>query len=112
MKKLLKYDFFYLLKTAKFTVFIAMFILFSIVSPLTAKYLNEILSFLLAGQDLGINFPEPNMFLAYGQYVSDLYEIVFFVSIFVAVSVFIKDNTKRIQPLIYIKPISITYYVL
>ena len=112
MKKLLKYDFFYLRKTSKFIVFGAIFILFSIVSPLTAKYIEEILSFLLNGQDLGLPLPDPTVFTSYEQYLSDLYEIVFIVTIFVAVSIFIRDKTKNLLPLIFSKPINRTKYIL
>lgn len=112
MKKLLKYDYFYLRKTSKFIVFGAIFVLFSIISPLTARYLNDILSFLLNGQDLGFVLPDPTILLAYQQYVSDLYEIVFTVTLFVGVSIFIRDKTKGLLPLIFSKPINRTKYIL
>ncbi len=112
MKKLLKYDFFYLLKTSKFIVFGAIIVIFSILSPLTAMYINEILEFLLNGQELGIDMPEPTVFTSYGQYVGDMYEIVFTITIFVSVSIFIRDKTKGLQPLIFSKPINRGKYIL
>ncbi|AIO18384.1 ABC-2 family transporter protein [Candidatus Izimaplasma bacterium HR1] len=112
MKKLLKYDYYYLRKTSKFIVFGAIFILFSIISPLTARYLNEILEFLLNGEDLGFPIPETTVFTAYSQYIGDLYEIVFTVTLFVGVSIFIRDKTKDLQPLIFSKPINRTKYIL
>lgn len=112
MKKLLKYDLFYLRKTQKFVVFAGIFILFSILSPLTAKYLQEILSFLLAGQDLGLPLPEPTVYTAYEQYISDLYETIFFIVLFVSVSIFIRDKTKGLLLLVFSKPVNRTSYVL
>jgi ABC-2 type transport system permease protein len=112
MKKLLKYDFFYLFKTSKFIVFGAIFVLFSIISPLTARYINEILGFLLNGQDLGLVLPEPSVWLAYEQYISDLYEIVFTIVLFVVVSIFMRDKTKGLQALIFSKPINRTKYLM
>jgi ABC-2 type transport system permease protein len=112
VKKLLKYDYFYLLKTSKFIVFGAIVVLFSITSPLTAKYMNEILEFFLNGQELGFAMPEPTIYTAYTTYVSDMYEIVFTVTIFVGVSIFIRDKTKGLLPLIFSKPINRSKYVL
>ena len=112
MKKLLKYDFFYLLKTSKFIVFGAIIVIFSIISPLTSKYIKEILEFFLNGQDLGFTMPDPTVYTSYGQYVSDMYEIVFTVTIFVSVSIFIRDKTKGLQPLIFSKPINRGKYIL
>lgn len=112
MKKLLKYEFFYYKKTSKFIVFGAIFVLFSVISPLTAKYLNEILAFLLNGQDFPIALPDPTTYTAYEQYISDLYEIIFTVTLFVGVSVFIRDKTKNLLPLIFSKPINRTKYII
>lgn len=112
MKKLLKYEYIYLFKTKKFLIFAALFVLFSILSPLTARYLQEIIGFLVDDLDLGNLLPDPTIYSAYVQYTSDLYEMVFTITMFVAVSVFIKDKTKGLRPLIYSKPINKTKYVL
>ena len=98
MKKLLKYEFFYYRKTSKFIVFGAIFVLFSIISPLTAKYIQELISFLLNGEPLPIDIPDPTVYTAYEQYISDLYEIIFTVTLFVGVSIFIRDKTSRQRP--------------
>jgi ABC-2 type transport system permease protein len=112
MKKLFKYEFLYLYKTQKFLVFFGLFILFSIISPLTAKYLKEILHFLLAGQNMGIPVPEPTVYTAYEQYISDLYQTIFYVVLFVSVSIFTKDKRKGLLALIFSKPINRKKYVL
>lgn len=112
MKKLLKYDFFYLWKTQKFTVFAGVFIFFSILSPLTARYLREILEYFLGEEGLGLPIPDPDVYSAYGQYISDMFETVFFVILFVAVAVFIRDKTKGLAQLVFSKPINRTQYLL
>lgn len=112
MKKLLKYELFYLRRTQKFTVFAGIFILFSILSPLTAKYLHEILAFLLNGQDLGLPLPDPTVYTGYEQYISDLYETIFFIVLFVSVSIFIRDKTKGLLLLVFSKPINRVEYIL
>lgn len=112
MRKLFKYDLIYMRKTQKFIVFSAVFVLFSILSPLTAKYVGEILGFFLPGEDLGSLFPEPTVWSAYEQYISDLYETIFFVVLFVSVSIFIRDKSKGLLVLIFSKPINRTQYIL
>lgn len=108
MKKLLKYDFLYLRKTSKFIVFGAIFVLFSIISPLTARYMEEIIAFFVSGFEI----PDPTIYTPYLQYKSDLYEVVFTVTLFVSVSIFIRDKTKDLLPQIFSKPINRSYYIL
>ena len=86
--------------------------MFSIISPLTAKYIQELISFLLNGEPLPIDIPDPTVYTAYEQYISDLYEIIFTVTLFVGVSIFIRDKTKDLLPLIFSKPINRTKYVI
>jgi ABC-2 type transport system permease protein len=112
MKNLLKYDYIYLLKTKKIIIFSAMFVLFSIISPLTARYLQEIIGYLVDDLALGDLIPDPSLTSAFIQYTSDLYEIVFTITMFVAVGIFIRDKSKGLRPLIYSKPINKTYYLL
>jgi ABC-2 type transport system permease protein len=112
MKKLLKYELLYLRKTQKFTVFIGLFLFFSIISPLTAKYIKEIISFFLAGTDFALPIPDPTVYTAYEQYTSDLFETIFLVILFMSVSHFIHDKTKGLLPLIFSKPISRNKYLI
>ncbi len=112
MKKLLKYDFYYLKKTSKFIVFPIVIILIAIISPLSAKYLNELLEFTLQGTGIAINFPTPTVYDSYIQYFGNLYEIYLYVIIFIAVGMFIGDKTKGLLPMILSKPINRTKYIL
>jgi ABC-2 type transport system permease protein len=112
MREMLKYDFFYLRRTSKFIVFPLVIIVFSILSPLTARYLNELLDLLLGDTDIGLNFPDPTIYDSYLQFFSDLNEIVLFVILFTAVSIFIRDKTKGLMPLVLSKPINRNKYYL
>jgi hypothetical protein len=67
MKTLIKYDFYYLRKTAKFIIFPALAFLLAVMSPLTAKYMNDILSFALGSQEVPFEFPEPTVMESYTQ---------------------------------------------
>ncbi len=111
MKELLKYDFYYLLKTSKFIVFPVVLILIAIMSPLSAKYLNEILAVAFEGSGIVMEFGEPTVFDSYMQYFGNVYEIYLYVIIFVAVGMFIGDKTKGLLPLILSKPINRTKYI-
>ncbi len=112
MKKLLKYDFYYLLKTSKLIIFPVVLVLLAIMSPLTARYLNEILAFSLEGTGIVIDLGTPTVFESYSQYIGNLYELYLYVIIFVSIGMFIGDKTKGLLPLIISKPICRTKYIL
>jgi ABC-2 type transport system permease protein len=59
-----------------------------------------------------IELPTPTMINSYSTYVADLFEISLFITIFVAISIFIRDKTKGVFPLILSKPIKPSDYVL
>lgn len=112
MKTLIKYDLFYLKRTAKFIIFPALAFILAVISPLTAKYMNQILEFALGSEDLPLSFPEPTVMDSYTQYLGNLYEMFILVVIFVSVGIFVRDKTKVLIPLILTKPISRTKYLL
>ncbi|MGS0973417.1 MAG: ABC transporter permease [Candidatus Izemoplasmataceae bacterium] len=112
MKTLIKYDFFYLKRTAKFIIFPALAFLLAVISPLTAKYMNQILEFALGSEDLPMTFPDPTVMDSYTQYLGNLYEMFILVVIFVSVGIFVRDKAKVLIPLILTKPISRTKYLL
>lgn len=112
MKTLLKYDFFFLKRTSKFIVFPAVAILFAILSPLTARYMNEIIEFLLGASSILPETPPVSVELSYIQYASDLFEIYLIVTIFVGVSIFMREKNKGELPLILSKPIPRHQYLL
>ncbi|MEC9485819.1 MAG: hypothetical protein UMR38_08160 [Candidatus Izemoplasma sp.] len=112
MIKLLKYDVLFLKRTAKMIVFPALIVLMSIVSPLTAKYMNQLLLSILEDTGVNITLPDPVLLDSYIQYMSDLNEIVLLVVLFVSVSIFIRDKTKDLLPLIFSKPVSRVKYLM
>lgn len=112
MRSLLKFDFNYLKKTSKLLIFPILLILIGIISPLTARYMNELLESLLGDSNVVITTTDPVMIDSYVQYLSDLYELVLYIIMFVALSVFIRDKSKGIFPLILSRPISRTKYLL
>ncbi len=112
MKRLLKYDFYYLQKTSKIIIFPVLLVMLAIISPLTARYLNEILAFTLKGSGIIVDSTTPTVMESYSQYIGNLYELYLYVIIFVAVAMFISDKTKGLLPLIISKPISRTKYLL
>ena len=112
MFKLLKYDFYHLRKTSKFIVFPVVIILFAIISPITARYMNQILDLALSDSGINIVLTDPTVLDSYLQYIGNLYETILFVVLFVGVGFFIKDKTKGLLPLVLSKPISKTKYLL
>jgi ABC-2 type transport system permease protein len=112
MFKLLKYDFYHLRKTSKFIVFPIVIIIFAILSPITARYMNELLELALADSGINITLTDPVVLDSYIQYIGNLYETVLFVVLFVGVGFFIKDKTKGLLPLVLSKPINKTKYLM
>jgi len=112
MFKLLKYDFYHLRKTSKFIVFPIVIIIFAILSPITARYMNELLKLALSDSGIDITLTDPVVFDSYIQYIGNLYETVLFVVLFVGVGFFIKDKTKGLLPLILSKPINKIKYII
>ena len=112
MFKLLKYDFYHLRKTSKFIVFPIVIIIFAFLSPITARYMNELLKLALSDSGIDITLTDPVVFDSYIQYIGNLYETVLFVVLFVGVGFFIKDKTKGLLPLILSKPINKIKYII
>ncbi len=112
MFKLLKYDFYHLRKTSKFIVFPVVIVMFAILSPITARYMNQLLDLALADSGLNIVLTNPVVLDSYIQYIGNLYETILFVVLFIGVGFFIKDKTKGLLPLVLSKPISKTKYLL
>lgn len=112
MFKLLKYDFYHLRKTSKFIIFPVVIIIFAILSPLTARYMNEILDLALSESGIDIDFTDPVVLDSYIQYVGNLFETIIFVVLFIGVGFFIKDKTKGLLPLVLSKPINKTKYLI
>lgn len=112
MKTLLKYDFIFLKRTSKFIIFPAIAIFFAILSPVTAKYMPEILEALLGAEGIGFELPAVTQYDSYVQYIGNLYEIFLIVTVFVGVSIFMKEKNKGELPLILSKPVNRTKYLL
>lgn len=112
MKTLLKYDFIFLKRTSKFIVFPAIAIFFAISSPLLAKYMPEILKLLLGSDGLSVQIPEVSVLDSYIQYVGNLFELYLIVSIFVGVSIFMREKNKGELPLLLSKPVNRTKYII
>ncbi|XMB86380.1 ABC transporter permease subunit [Mycoplasmatota bacterium WC44] len=112
MKTLIKYDLIYLFKTKKFIIFPAVVGIFSLLSPIMAMYLPEIINYLLSLEGITIELSDPTVMDAYMQYLSEMNETILYVIIFFAISTFITDKTKGMQPMILSKPVSRSKYLL
>ncbi|QVK20525.1 ABC transporter permease subunit [Mycoplasmatota bacterium] len=112
MITLIKYDLNYLLKTKKFIIISVVVGIFSLLSPIMAKYLPELLNSLMTPEGIQITIPEPTVMDAYRQYFSDMNETILFVILFFAISIFISEKTKGMLPLILSKPISRRDYII
>lgn len=68
------------LKNYKFLISGLLFLFFAILSPVTAKYLPEIIAGIGNIPGMAFDFPEPTYIDSISQYIKNLSQIVLFVS--------------------------------
>jgi ABC-2 type transport system permease protein len=108
---LLKKDFMDLLRNGKLLIMGAIFLLFGILSPLSAKYMPEIVAHIGASQDISISIPEPTWLDAAAQYIKNMTQICAFIVIIVFMGWIAKDKEEGILAFILVKPLSRSMYI-
>ncbi|MDD4029162.1 MAG: ABC transporter permease [Caldisericia bacterium] len=98
-----------ILKTPKWIVLTAVFIVFGIMSPIAAKYMNE----LIAGiGGLELNLPEPTYIDAYIQFFKNMYGLSIFVVIMTFMSMVVEEKVRGTALLVLTKGLSRTSFLL
>lgn len=113
MHPLIKYDVYYMRRTTKIIIMVALGIFLAGLSVMTAKYLNELMAFAFAQEGVeGIDFPEPTVNDAYIQFYSNMQQIFFLVFIFIAGAFFSRDFTKGTDQWLFSRPVNKTHFLL
>jgi len=97
MVKLIKKELVEYLKTGKFYILLFVFVFFAILSPITAKFLPEIIKNL--SQGISITIPPPTWRDSFVQFSKNLNQIVFIVIVIVLSEVYQK---KKIMGLLHL----------
>jgi ABC-2 type transport system permease protein len=97
-------------KKSRFIVMLIVLLLFGIMSPLTARYLPEIISFIIgtSGDSMGIpiEIPTPSIFDSYAQYYKNLTQMGIFVQILIFMGIVSDEKSKGTAVLILTKAVS------
>jgi ABC-2 type transport system permease protein len=97
------------LKTYRFLVLVCVFLLFGISTPLTLKYLPELIK--MAGEGMEINFPPPTALEALVSYAGDISQIGVFVIVLVAMGGIANELQRGTALMVLSKPVSRTAFV-
>ena len=105
LKKEIKEQF----RTYRFLVLMSVFLLFGLTTPLTLKYLPEIIK--MAGEGVEMNFPPPTAIEALLSYAGDISQIGIFVIVLVVMGSIANELQRGTALIVLSKPISRTAFV-
>lgn len=91
-------------KTSKILILLALFVFFAIVSPLTARYMNELLS--LMSTDIVITFPEPTLKDAWMQFFKNTGSLCLIVYLIMMTGTVAQEKAKGSIMLVLTKRVS------
>jgi len=91
-------------KTSKLLILLALFVFFAILSPLTARYMNEILS--LVSADIVISFPEPTRIDAWMQFFKNTGSLCLIVFLIMMTGTVAQEKAKGSIMLVLTKRVS------
>jgi len=101
---LLKKELMEYLKTSKFIVLIALFAFFAFMSPLLARYINEILG--LVSTDINISLPDPTYADAWLQYYKNMSSLCLIVFMIIVTGTVAQEKNKGSIMLVLTKKVS------
>lgn len=100
----------------RFLVMGAVLFLFGILSPVTAKYLPEILTMILGSTDevlkLGIKIPDPTIFDSYLQFFKNLTQMGIFIQILVFMNLVSEEKSKGTAVMVLTKAVPRSTFIL
>lgn len=95
-----------IMRTSKIIILPALFLFFGVMSPLAARYMNEILSLVGEQQGVSIRFPDPTYVEAYAEFFKNLYFMMIIVTILVFAGTVAEEKTKGTIVLVMTKSLS------
>jgi len=99
-------------RSKKLLIGLVVFVFFSLASPLTARYMNEIIGMVGADQGITIELPEPAYTDSLTQLVKNLSQIGLFVMIFLVMGIVAQEKERGTAAFLMVKPVSRTTFVL
>ncbi len=102
----LKKEMMEIFKTTRIIILPALFLFFAVLSPLSAKYMNSILSMVGEQQGVVIQLPEPTFVQSYEQFYKNLYFMMIVVVILVFSGSISEEKSKGMAILVLTKGLS------
>lgn len=102
LKKELKEQF----RSGRLIVFMVLFLLFGLLSPLTAKFMPDIIASFSESQNISITLPEPGWMDAVAQYIKNLTQICTFLIIIIYMGSIAKEKETGTAVFLLSKPVS------
>lgn len=99
-------------KTPKLVILGALFLFFGIMSPLTAKYMNEILAMVGEQQGISIVLPDPTYIQSYEQFFKNIYFMMTIVIILVFAGTVAEEKSRGTAVLVLTKCLSRTGFIM
>ncbi|MBN2051751.1 MAG: ABC transporter permease subunit [Spirochaetales bacterium] len=109
---LLTKEFRELARSKKLLIGLAVFLFFSLASPLTARYMNEIIGLVGNQQGITFNLPEPVYTDSLAQLVKNLSQIGLFVMIFLVMGLVVQEKERGTAAFLMVKPVSRAAFIL
>lgn len=102
----LKKEILEIIRTSKIIILPALFLFFGILSPLSARYMNNILSFVGKEQGISITLPDPTFVDSYGQFFKNIYFMMIIVTILIFSGTVSEEKMKGTIVLVLTKCLS------
>lgn len=109
---LLSKEFKDLSRSKKLLIGVVVFAFFSLMSPLAARYMNEIIGMVGADQGITIQLPDPVYTDSLTQLVKNLSQIGLFVMIFLVMGMVVQEKERGTAAFLMVKPVSRTAFIL
>ncbi|HNQ67294.1 MAG TPA: ABC transporter permease subunit [Bacteroidales bacterium] len=95
-------------RSRKFIVVLVVFVVFAIMSPITALFMPDIISSVSESQNIKIEVPPPTWIDAVVQYVKNMTQIISFVLIIVYMGIIAREKENGILVFLLVKPVKRT----
>jgi ABC-2 type transport system permease protein len=100
------------LRTSRFLVLAAVFILFGLTSPLIAKFIPEILKAVPGGEQFAGLMPTPTMADAINQYIKNIGQFGILLAFLLSMGAVVNEKEKGTAALVLVKPLPRGFFIL
>ncbi len=108
---LLKKELMEQMRTYKILIVGAVFLFFGLMSPLTAKFMPDIVEMVGVARNISLQLPEPTVSDAHAQYIKNISQLCTFILIFIFMGSVAQEKEKRSVEFLLVKPVKRTTFI-